>query len=444
MDVMFAFIDLEFGALYGSPQYRELYPFEIGILLYNPFEDVLVLKGTEFRCNVDLILRKNKVDLLGKVVGVDERIVNSFEKAYNKPHDKHFRLPKAQQRQRRKQCRANYDLLERYLADVFREYHVQAVVFWGKELDVHHIHRTGFRFANIPVIDLQKILKKYTRHLFSLDKLSNIIEYQVTEDGFQSHTFHHRIPKTYLQALHPHTALGDVTRIFAVYKEFVYDKHQVITECRHLVAQLEEAERQRSKHSKMSEVFQPEGISKEHAFSLLVNTVTTMLAHQKIPNPGAVFLTMKSSDNTFVGKVKGYRRWGHFLQDACESGIVKQHETVRGIVLSPPDIRDIDHILSTIPRKKNGVIKRWLNGYGFIEADDGDYFFLLPDVSLPPHDTKIRKGDAVYFEIKKPPEPDKLQGKEKNGVAVNVRFLRTTSEDDSVNEMNKESLKVSS
>lgn len=74
-------------------------------------------------------------------------------------------------------------------------------------------------------------------------------------------------------------------------------------------------------------------------------------------------------------------------------------------------------------QRRKGKIKRFLGGYGFIEADDGNYFFTVSNVLPESRAKRMRKDLDVEFEVFKSPSSEAENSEEKNGKAKNVQIL---------------------
>jgi len=73
--------------------------------------------------------------------------------------------------------------------------------------------------------------------------------------------------------------------------------------------------------------------------------------------------------------------------------------------------------------RQEGVIKNMISWYGFIQAQDGDYYFNLTNVRQDQRTLWIEKGMKVLFDVIKPPDPAATETSEKNGKAVNVEIV---------------------
>lgn len=293
-----AFIDLELGTLYGS-FYRDSYPTEVGVLLYNQKKDIAVFRGDVFRCDAELVLRKNIVNDVGIVTGVKEQVVNLQKREYNKPYDKTYKLSKKEITQQQKSCTKNYQLLGQRLLKILKTYNVQILIFWGKENDIKALRRAKVDLSNIQILDLQKIIRHKTGYLFSLDKLSIIYQYRIENNEFCTKHFRYPIPKQYRYILKPHKAVGDTTRIFLLYKEFYRAQQEFIQECQQFLT-----------------------IPQEEAFTLLTQAVTNMNNGHKVPTLSAIKYQMKFLNKNFSGKIEGYEQWKDFLSEAFHRGII--------------------------------------------------------------------------------------------------------------------------
>lgn len=74
-------------------------------------------------------------------------------------------------------------------------------------------------------------------------------------------------------------------------------------------------------------------------------------------------------------------------------------------------------------KRKSGIIKRFMSNYGFIRADNGDYFFTKANLPAEQRESQLRPGTAVEFLEIKAPDPNGETSAEKNGRARNVKVL---------------------
>ena len=91
--------------------------------------------------------------------------------------------------------------------------------------------------------------------------------------------------------------------------------------------------------------------------------------------------------------------------------------------LTPPNYWVRKKNIDNNAGKKEGIIKKYLGGYGFIENSSGDYFFTIVNISKESRDKKLRKGQKVLFIAIKEPDNSKTEINEKNGKAVEIEII---------------------
>lgn len=112
------------------------------------------------------------------------------------------------------------------------------------------------------------------------------------------------------------------------------------------------------------------------------------------------------------------------------------HETLRTLVAAVPELYELkrdnlvppNHFLKKKETASNsktlsGVIKRWFGSYGFITANQNDFFFYPSNITEIKPEHKIRAGDKVSFDVFKYPDPKSKNSAEQNGRAANVKFI---------------------
>ncbi len=73
--------------------------------------------------------------------------------------------------------------------------------------------------------------------------------------------------------------------------------------------------------------------------------------------------------------------------------------------------------------KFEGVIKKFIYYYGFIEHESGDYYFHVSNVAEGSRSIQIKKGQKVLFNVFKLPNPEVTSTDEKNGKASEVEIV---------------------
>ncbi|MBO1352183.1 MAG: hypothetical protein EBE86_034675 [Hormoscilla sp. GUM202] len=228
------FLDMEWGQIYGSYK-RDFIPTEIGAIVYNSENDVPILESKKLSYDIDIVIRKNIINQVGKTVGVSETVANTGRGEYQKRFDSSYILTENDLVAARKISHLSLHELGKYLHTLFNKHQVDRIILFGGHGDINIMRKARVNLSKLKIIDLQQIVKKETRHRFSLDKLSLIIGFYANRNLFGSKNFRYPLPKRYKYLIKPHKAIGDACRIFIVYKEFYGVKHEFVQQCRNYI-----------------------------------------------------------------------------------------------------------------------------------------------------------------------------------------------------------------
>ncbi|WGV25504.1 hypothetical protein [Halotia branconii] len=224
------FLDMEWGQIYGSYR-RDFIPIEIGAVISSLEDDVPVLESKKFCNDIDIVIRKNIINDIGKTVGFSETVANIGKREYQKQFDHSYRLKKPDKRVARGLLIRVLNDLRQYIHSLFRRYHVAQIVLFGGREDLNWLKKANVNISNIKIVDIQCVIRKEIHYLFSLDKISLIIAFYSNNKFFGSNNFRYPLPDRYKYLIKPHRAIGDACRIFVVYKEFYCAKSEFVQQC---------------------------------------------------------------------------------------------------------------------------------------------------------------------------------------------------------------------
>ena len=224
------FLDMEFGPIYGSHR-TDYFPTEIGALVYDLESHKVLFESKKFYYDVNLVIRKNILDDIGKTVGFSEKVANSQRGEYQKKFDPSYQLEKSDKVVARKLRYKCLDELREYVHNLFNKHQVNEIILFGARLDLNLLKWARVNMSNIQVIDIQRIIEKEINYLFSLDKISLIIGFYTKDKCFGSNNFHYKLPSRYKNQIKPHRALGDACRIFILFKELCNMKSELVQQC---------------------------------------------------------------------------------------------------------------------------------------------------------------------------------------------------------------------
>lgn len=73
--------------------------------------------------------------------------------------------------------------------------------------------------------------------------------------------------------------------------------------------------------------------------------------------------------------------------------------------------------------KLEGIVKKFLNYYGFISHETGDYFFHISNILEKSRNIPMKKGLKVLFNVFQEPNPSSESSEEKNGKASEIEII---------------------
>lgn len=225
------FLDMEWGQVYGSYR-RDFIPIEVGAVISGSEDGLPVLESKKFRHDIDIVMRKNTINQVGKTIGFSEWVANIERGEYQKSFDPSYRLKKTDKIAARKLSFKALIELRQYLHSLFKKHQVSRIVLFGGREDLNLLRKANINISNITIIDIQRIIQSEIHYLFSLDKISLIIGFYSSTKFFGSENLRYPLPERYRYLIKPHKAIGDACRIFVIYEEFFKVKLEFVQQCR--------------------------------------------------------------------------------------------------------------------------------------------------------------------------------------------------------------------
>jgi len=224
------YIDLEFGQIYGSYR-RDFVPVEVGMLIHRSDDDNIIMRGSRFEFNGEVVLRKNSLDSLGNSIGLEERVYNPKLSRLTE-YDPHYRESRRKRLRKEPQVMNIFASLGDFCRKVIDEHEVKRLVFFGGQEDRHLLARADFSLRGIATSDLQKELHREVGDILSLDKTSIVIRYHTEGRRIRSRHFEYVVPEVFRPLLRPHKAVGDAARTFLLDREFGSYRKEVVSAMR--------------------------------------------------------------------------------------------------------------------------------------------------------------------------------------------------------------------
>ena len=225
------FFDMEWVQIYGFNR-KDFIPTEIGAVISDSEKDIPILESKKLCYDIDIVIRKNIINQVGKTIGLSETVANVGKGEYQKHFNPSYKIRKADKAVGEKLSHKSLYELRQYIHTLFKRYHIAKMVLFGGSEDLKLLRKANVNLSKIKIIDVQHLIRRKIRYLFSLDKVSLIIGFYSSSRFFGSRSFRYPLPKRYKYLIKPHKAIGDACRIFMVYKEFYDVNYEFVQRCR--------------------------------------------------------------------------------------------------------------------------------------------------------------------------------------------------------------------
>lgn len=213
-----AFLELKYGNIYGG--YPNFYAIsEIALLVYEEGTNKIFLESWINNSNIDIVSVYSKVNELGHTIGRAKEVIN-LRTRRRKPFKEDFRLDDRQLQYSFKQLRPTKMPIKNFLIKNFRKYRFRDIVVFDGRRDVFLCERSGANFSRYNIVDLQKDLNKETDYLFSLNKLSVVINFDNDRSYLRSNNLEYWLHPIASRQITPKSAAFDAARLMMVYNEY--------------------------------------------------------------------------------------------------------------------------------------------------------------------------------------------------------------------------------
>lgn len=218
MNKNIAFLELKYGNIYGG--YPNFYAIsEIALLVYEEGTNKIFLESWINNANIDIVSVYSKVNELGHTIGRAKEVIN-LRTRRRKPFQEDFRLDDRQLQYSFKQLRPTKMPIKNFLIKNFRKYRFRDIVVFDGRRDIFLCERSGANFSRYNIIDLQKDLNKETDYLFSLNKLSVVVNFDHDRSYLRSNNLEYWLHPIASRQITPKSAAYDAARLMMVHNEY--------------------------------------------------------------------------------------------------------------------------------------------------------------------------------------------------------------------------------
>ena len=184
----FAILELKYGNIYGGePNFYAIA--EISVLFFEKESNKIFMETWQNDRDINYVSIYSKVDELGHTIDKVKEVVN-MRSGRVRPFQEDFELDENSFNYCIKQLVPTRKMISRFLQGVFRKYNIEEIITFDGRRDIWLCEKSGFKFTNRGVerkiFDLQKELNKETKYLFSLNKLSHVINFEFAQSYLRS------------------------------------------------------------------------------------------------------------------------------------------------------------------------------------------------------------------------------------------------------------------
>jgi len=233
----FAILELKYGNIYGGyPNYFVIA--EASLLVFEPESRKIFIESWRNGLDINYVTVYPKTDELGHTIERVREVVN-MKTGEVRPFMEDFKLDDRALDLAFKQVQPVRNWVKRFLLNAFRKYNVRTIIIFDGRRDIFLCERAGVNFARMRIVDLQKVINKETNYLFSLNKLSKVINLNFDNTYLRSNNLEYWMHPVAARQLKPMSAAWDAARLLMVHNEYMYHHEDFMLQAAKLVNKIE-------------------------------------------------------------------------------------------------------------------------------------------------------------------------------------------------------------
>ena len=218
MNQDFAILELKYGNIYGGfPNFFAVA--EISLLVFERRTNKIFLETFINTADVDYVSVYSRTDDLGHTISREREVVN-MRTGRPRQYDENFQHDEQGLRWAFNNLRPVHMNVKRFMWGAMNKYRVETLVVFDGRRDLFLCEKAGVEFYNTNIFDLQKALNKETDYLFSLNKLSKVINFRLDGSYLRSNNLEYWLHPIAAKQIIPGTAGWDAVRLLMVHNEY--------------------------------------------------------------------------------------------------------------------------------------------------------------------------------------------------------------------------------
>ena len=237
-----AFLELKYGNIYGG--YPNFYAIkEVSLLVFEPHTNRIFLESFYNNSDVDIVSVYSKVNELGNTVERVREVVNMRTNRV-RPYDEEYKLTEEPLDREFAKLRYTKKNIKSFFFKNLRKYQFRDIVTFDGRRDLFLCEKAGVDFRRYNTEhDLQKEITKETNYLFSLNKLSKVINFDFSGNYLRSNNLEYRLHPIAAGQIRPKSAAFDAARLLMVHNEFMENRDDFLMKAALLLNKIEMAKK---------------------------------------------------------------------------------------------------------------------------------------------------------------------------------------------------------
>lgn len=214
----FSVLEVKYGNIYGGfPNFFAIA--EVALLVFEPDTKRIFVESWTNQADVDYVSVTAKTDELGHTIERVKDVINMMTLRRQR-FDENFKLDENAIKKTFFRVRPAQKAVKGFLLKNFKKYEVSSLITFDGRRDLFLCEKAGVNFGRIRIIDLQRELNSETNYLFSLNKLSVVINFRMEGSYLRSNNLEYWLHPIAAKQMRPGTAVWDAARLLMVNQEY--------------------------------------------------------------------------------------------------------------------------------------------------------------------------------------------------------------------------------
>lgn len=218
MEQNIAFLELKYGNIYGGPP-NFFAISEVALLVFEPETKRIFLESLINNADIDIVNVYNRIDELGSTTGKVHEVFNMRSRR-RKRFEEEFTLDKMPLKNAFNKLHPFKRVISSFFGKKMKKYRFDTIVIFDGRRDVFLCEKNGVKFYNKDFLDLQHIIRDETQYLFSLNKLTKVINFRLEGSYLRSNNLEFWLHPIAAKQIVPKSAAYDAARMLMVYQEY--------------------------------------------------------------------------------------------------------------------------------------------------------------------------------------------------------------------------------